>query len=284
LQASTVLPTRASEVGDLEGQAREIVLVVPTPELKPEGLAAITEDLTVMCRIFDKALTSGTRSASSFAYASRADALKRLLVRQTPRTQALYLDGYGAVFFVPVDFPLVAPAPQKSQPEPQEPGDRVWSQTVNELCGQQEDAHQGGNAGPAYDAQKVESLKTTLVKALRHAANIRVRRPQDYVTLAIGAHAGGTAHEYAQLGQKLDLYARSSRLSLAGTGIQRSDSPMADPSGTLVLRVLKADVDAFAAGALTVEQLAPKVETLWSWTPRDVEKPPQPTSATPSRR
>ena len=39
---------------------------------------------------------------------------------------------------------------------------------------------------------------------------------------------------------------------------------MPDPAATLVLRISKADVDALAAGKLTAEQFAPKVQTLWS--------------------
>jgi hypothetical protein len=55
---------------------------------------------------------------------------------------------------------------------------------MNELRGQPE-PREAGETGPAYDTQKVETLKATLIKTLRHAANLRVR-PQDRITVAVG--------------------------------------------------------------------------------------------------
>ena len=172
-------------IGDLEDQAREMVLVVPGPDLKPEALTAITEDLTVMCRILDKTLYPGKRSTGASIYMGKGSSLGRLLMQQTGRSQGLYLDGYGVVFFVQVDFPLVPPPQQKEEPKPDESADRVWSQTMNELRGQEE-KRDAEKTGPAYDAQKVESLKATLIKTLRHAANLRVR-PDDQITLVVGS-------------------------------------------------------------------------------------------------
>jgi hypothetical protein len=63
MNATLMLANRPG-ASDLEDQARQTVLVVPGPDLKNEALAAISEDMTVMCRIFDKALYSTGRSVS----------------------------------------------------------------------------------------------------------------------------------------------------------------------------------------------------------------------------
>ena len=55
---------------------------------------------------------------------------------------------------------------------------------------------------------------------------------------------------------------------------QAADNPVPDPAATLVLRVSKADVDALAAGKLTAEQFAPKVQTLWSGAQPQPQEPP----------
>jgi hypothetical protein len=238
---------------------------VPSPDLAPDGLTAITEDMTVMCRILDKALGSGTPSVRTFAYAGRLDTLQRLLVPQTQQTQALYLDGYGALFFIAVDFPLAPPAESKSsaEPQPQEAGDQVWSQTVKELRGQQDETGQAGQPEPVYDAQRVETLENTLIETLRHAANIRARRPQDYIVLAIGAPTNTGSHNVQWFMQKSGK-ATASVWSQAQPRTGQAAELAPDPAATLILRVGKADVDAFAAGQLTYEQFKPKVEIFWS--------------------
>jgi hypothetical protein len=262
-----------------DAQARQPVLVVPTPELAPDGLAAITEDLTVMCRIFDKALGTGTQSVRTFAYTGRVDTLQRLLIPQTQQTQALYLDGYGTLFFIAVDFPLAGPAPSTppGQPQRQEAGDQVWSQTVKELHGQQDETDQASQAEPVYDAQRVENLENTLVEALRHAANIRTHRPQDYVVLVIGTPTDGDNYGIQWFRQKSKMATASSWPQGQPRAAQAAElSP--DPAATLILRAVKEDINAFAAGQLTYEQFQPKVETFWSSVPPEASSEASATS------
>ncbi len=49
------------------------------------------------------------------------------------RPKPLYIAGYGAMFFIQVDFPLLAP-PEKAQEQPAEAQeDTVWAQTKQSL-------------------------------------------------------------------------------------------------------------------------------------------------------
>lgn len=279
--SSVVIETnQVQQVSDLEAQAREMVLVVPGPDLKAEAFGAITEDLTVMCRIFDKALYSGKRPTGAWAYASRSDSLGWLFTQRPGSTRSLYLDGYGAVFFVPVDFPLIAPAQQKEEAKPDESADRVWSQTMNELRGQEE-KRDGEATGPAYDSQKVENLKAALVKTLRHAANLRVR-PEDQITIVVGSRSAVTGSHHQQLTQRYVSKYRGA--APASRNAQRPDAPEADPAATFVLRVLKADVDALAAGKLPAEQFAPKVQTFWTRAQSQPQETPAAQPSTPVAR
>lgn len=263
----------------LSVQTGDVVLVVPTADLTLESRTAILEDMTVMCRILDKAISTGAaRTTRSFAYSGSSNVLGRWLVQPDSQTQGLYLDGYGAMFFIRVDFPLVAPPQEESPSEVQEAGDRVWSQTVNELRGQPQDVRQTDETAPLYDARKVENLKTTLTRILRHAANIRTPRPRDFITLVIGTQDETLAYYgRPQLGQPYgdsyrSLYNPGSRTWL---NANRAEVSMPDPSGTLVMRVGKSDVNAFAAGELTAEQFSTKVEMLWSWPLQNAQETPE---------
>ena len=281
-QSPMVTVNGLSFSGDAGDRARDAVLVVPGPDLKSEALATLTEDMTVMCRIFDKTLRPRGRSTSAVFSTGRVRALNQWFAQQTTRTEGLYVDGYGAVFFVSVDFPLVAPPQQNEPTQAQEATDHVWSQTVDELRGRP-DVPTTDQAGPAYDAQKVDTLRATLIKTLRHAANLRLS-PQDQVTVVAGSQNQGPM---ASVQQRLHfLYQQSAgrRATLTPSNAYRVDKPAADPAATLVLRVAKADVEALAAGTLTAEQFAPKVAVFWSQTQPPAAEPPltQPTS--PGRR
>ncbi|MFH1883424.1 MAG: hypothetical protein ABIL62_12015 [Planctomycetota bacterium] len=86
------------------------VLVIPAAELKVEDLAAITEDMSVMSRIFDNklsqarltlgrgGLTTVRFNSSFFEWDSRT-------------TEAIYLEGYGALFLMKVNI-LLSPPPE----------------------------------------------------------------------------------------------------------------------------------------------------------------------------
>lgn len=281
MNSALVVGTPVQQTGDLDDQARQTVLVVPGPDARGEAIAAVTEDMTVMCRIFDKAISPGARSTGVSLHMRRTDAFSRLLVQQSGRTQGLYLDGYGPIFFIEVDFPLMAP-PQTQEPKPEESADRVWSQAMNELRGQPQ-TREADETGPAYDAQRVENFKSALIKTLRHAANMRIRA-QDQITVVIGGNSRNPAVA-ARLDPLGYLYSTGRRaVSQTPRNPGRAESPAPDPAATLVLRVAKSDVDALAAGKATAEQIVPKVQTFWSSVQPQAQQtqatqPPAPTPA-----
>ena len=84
---STVTTNEDTFLGEpfLPAQAQETVLVVPTPDLPAESLADLTEDLTVMCRIFDKSLAP-SRASTGFAYGNRGDVFGYSIGQQTRST------------------------------------------------------------------------------------------------------------------------------------------------------------------------------------------------------
>ena len=287
----TIIASEDSLLGEqfLPAQAQETVLVVPTPELSAESLADLTEDLAVMCRIFDKSLAP-SRASTGFAYGNQGDVFGYSIGQQTRSTQGLYLDGYGALFFVHVDYPLVPTEPQEpSEAKAKDSADAVWSATVKEMSGQPGEDQQAARSAQTYDPQKVENLKKAAIKTLAHTSNIRMRRPQDVITLVVGALDDSKAYSYPRsTGSRSATGYSSQSRAIAGRSSGRA-TPGATPGSAamMVMRVTKADVDAFAKSQLTPAQFTEKVQTLWSRPTTSSEspsKPPTSTAAPATRR
>jgi hypothetical protein len=233
---------------DSLAEASQKVFVVPAPDSPGESLAQITEDMAVMCRIIDKAISpTSARTNPVSAY----EPFVMGTFERRGQTQGLYLDGYGALFFIEVNYLLVQLA---NEPEPRETepaGDAVWSQTRDELNGVP--AKQPDASATAYNAQKVENLKSALVRSLRHASNIRVRSSQDRIALVITSCCQTGASVYTTTPAQ-----PRSRVWV--------DTPGDTSTDVLVLLTGKSDVDAFAKNTLTPEQFTDKVQVLRSWT------------------
>jgi len=162
------------------------VLVVPAAELKPENLAEITEDMTVMSRIFDNKLSQARLST---ARASLFVGFDPFSVHNSGTTEAIYLEGYAALFLMKVNFPL-SPSPEAQEEEKteEEDIDLLWKETKQQIYAPEEaDRRRRTDDRPEekYDAEKVEELKETLIKALKHAANIRALKPDQSVILTV---------------------------------------------------------------------------------------------------
>lgn len=249
---------QVAQEGSSQARIMRTVFVVPGPDLTGEGIGQITEDLAVMCRIFDKAtIWAGRMLPGQTATTIPIDVSGIDIPENRVRTQALYLDGHGAVFFLPVDFPLAAP-PQEQAPTPKESsGDPVWSQTANELRGVPQATPRA--AAPQYDAQKVENLKAALIGTLRHAANLRARRPNDVVTIVVTTRQNPAVGWGAVPLRGMDPY---------GSSYSQPQTTAPTSAGTptvLILRTNKSDVDAVAKGGLSREQFAARVQLLMSW-------------------
>ena len=172
------------------------VLVIPSAEMKAEELAAIMEDLSVMSRIFDKKL--GWLIPAIEERGFREDYFHYVLSRNDKRvTEAIYLGGFGAMFLTSVDFPLSPPPEVEEKKKAKEDVDSVWSDTKREIYSPEEatgfrELTSGGGTRQKekgrvqkYDAERVEELKRTLTKALKHAANIRGLKGDELVTVVV---------------------------------------------------------------------------------------------------
>jgi len=231
------------------------VLVIPTSEMKAEDLATIIEDLTVMARIIDKQLGQEQSkhmwfSGDFFGQSSRM-------------AETMYLQGYGALFLKKVDFPLSPQTTvQEEEKETQkEDVDPVWEQMRREIYEPQEDRRRRTEREEEkYDAEKVENLKTNLIKALKHAANLRNLKPDESVILTITG--SGDSSNFATIA-----IAGNSRVIVQDkktTGMRIVTPTLPNHLGSslpsvLIIRAKKSDIDAFAKGNLDLDKFRERV-------------------------
>jgi hypothetical protein len=240
------------------------ILVIPSEQMSTEDILAMNEDITVMSRIFRQQLDQET--SIGFGYGSRGGmyfdfdpfaSLHRGLA------EAMYLEGYGALFLIKVDFPLSPPEQEVEQEEQteQEDVDPVWEQTKRDIYEPQQVSERRRRASESeqqYDAEKVENLKATLIKALKHASNIRGLQQNESVILAI-IGSGEPPHSHAVIvSQKVTVNGKKTNVIGTPTSVEAGiPSPM-----MLVIRAKKSDIDDFANDDINLEQFRERVQIL----------------------
>lgn len=242
------------------------VLVVPTAEIKTEDILAITEDMSVMSRIFERNLERARIGAAGTSlFNPRQDVLSRFLVGGRQTTQSMYLQGYGALFLMAVDFPL-SPGPQvqeEKQTQEDEDVDQVWERTRIEMYEPEKVDRRRRTDRPQekYDGLRVENFKTTLIKALKHAANIRSLKPDESVVITVTG-SGGSATLVGE--------ATSAKTKIFVVGSDGETRIIQEPTSrgaalfptVLVMRARKSDIDEFAKGDLDLDQFRQRVQVL----------------------
>jgi hypothetical protein len=185
--------------GALSRSGAGTVLTVPTAETKPEELTKMVEDMAVMSRIFDKALTrEHLADGADIPLLGEGRNLRRFYADRAGTIASLCIQGYGALFMVDVDFPL-SPAPQVQEDPNEERADQLWKETQREIYAPERAMRLEKQEQPeTYDAKKVEDLKQTLIETLRHAANIRTLKPDESVIVTVGTSS--------QPGSRLSIY------------------------------------------------------------------------------
>ena len=250
------------------------VLVIPSGQTSTEDLLTINEDMGVMSRIFEKNIEQAQlRTAHSDFFFSRNDSFATFFSGGRGEIQSMYLQGYGALFLMKVDFPLTPPTDvQDDEKETQkaEEGDPVWQEMRRQMYepDKVDRRHRTDRPEEKYDAGKVENLKTTLIKALKHATNIRSLKPDESVILTVtgSSEATGTIITSSRfpggnqvLITERDADGKMTTRIVQGTSLDNigSSSP-----AILIIRVKRSQIDNFAKGELDFDKFRERVQIL----------------------
>lgn len=234
------------------------VLVVPNKEIETEALLASMTDMTVMSRVFDKKLaTEHLIPPTSRLLARTYDPFQPFCSPHQQGTGAIYLQGYAAMFFVNIDFPLWTPV-ESPEKETAEGVDKLWEDTITEMY-YPDQVNRRHKAEPErYDPQKVQELKETLIRTLKHAANIRCMESQEWLTVVVKGKSSGDVVKGSVSTRrgKQDDFWRYDALQFLSKASAAADSTF------LSIRAKKLDIDAFARGELAYEQFRQRTEVL----------------------
>jgi len=228
------------------GSPSEPVTVVPAKQMDPPTAAQLIEDLSVMGRIIEKnaatVLASGDSDPASLYRRMRFDnwdAGPSALFSSLGRARPLYVAGYGALFFIRVDFPLQPPTETTEQAaKDEDETDSVWAETRRSIFEPETNRlqpMQGDRPTAPYDSARVDALKNALTATMKHAANIRGLDANEWLTIIVQTTAEQT---------------KNSPNATAGNG------------STLTLRTKKADVDLYAKGELAQAQFAQRLQVV----------------------
>jgi hypothetical protein len=209
----------------------------------PEAIATMEDDLAVMTHIIDGALDRMGDDVPD-----EKMGIKLYYTSGGKSVRALYLENFGPLFMVKVNFPVHAPAVAEAKPA-EEPDDTEWKRAQRSVLGFPEDGRWTGvSGGVPYEAERVEALKKQLVAALKNASNMKGVKPEEYLTVTVFGSPAAVNTEAtrerrsssnrngAQTGTRLAAVVEGNKVIQIESG--RSHGTV------LTLRLKKADIDA----------------------------------------
>lgn len=248
-------------------------LLVPAALPDAEQLREAEEDLNVMARVLEKAM-GARRGEGESRRAMGIDLFTLGGGNSGPRQ--MYLEGYGAVFLLRVKFPLVAPETKEVEPPPQKPEKSrgAWDEARADLYGDRRGPgpKRSPRGAEPYDEGRVTELKESLIDALENATHMRHLKPGEFITVLVSGGGGGR-----EGGERRIVSVKRNAASAGAPGVGDGARPgeantfrWVDPDRpahgagetTMILRVKKSDVDAFAANKLTKDEFAKAVSVL----------------------
>jgi len=260
---STAQQYRTSPYGSLLGDTgggsplTEPVLVVPGQPMDPQVLGQIVEDLSVMSRIIEKnALAEYYYTLGGFGEMTAYNAYRisvwngtgpATLFPSVGRAKPMYVGGYGAVFFIQVNHPLMPP-PEAPREEPaNQQRDPVWAEAKRSVLEPQAWPvlrQEEGEPVEPYNREQVDTLRNALITTLKHATNIRLLEASEWITIVVqGVAPAPQAPQISSPGPMV--------LPTTATPTRRT---------MLTLRATKADIDQHAKGQLNQQQFEQRLQ------------------------
>lgn len=241
------------------------LLVVPAREMTLDEFTEISEDIAVMSRIFENRLRQANllpEAQGLNVFATRG--YRAPFTGEGALPHRLYLQDYGVLFVINVDLPL-APGPHVETEElvqPPDEGDPVWVRTREELYQPQRPKRRSPaeDAAPKYSAERLETLKTTIINALVHAANMRHLSAHEAVVVMITGPTTLRGH-LARRTIVVEPQARPEDWLNLLQG-EMAAEPGIGSSTALTIRAKNADISALAKGELTQEQFRQRVQVI----------------------
>jgi len=178
--------TNSVFVTDIPSAFEYIEQAISRLDTETPDMLKLAEDLEIMSRIIDKALSGSFPDHYKVARTFTS-------IGSHQGCQGIYLKGYGAVFMTSIGFPVSERKTAEGKAAP----DDLWQQTRYEISG----APGGGTSGAMhviglsdsakYEPEKVEQLKEELLKLIgTYAHNIRQLGANENIVVAVRGTTG----------------------------------------------------------------------------------------------
>ena len=242
-------------------------MLIPKDAADARSLSDAEEDMSVMARILEKAAGGKAekheRHAGHYVWG---------LSSSGGTAKNLFIDGYGALFFLNVNFPLLPPATKEKEAEPKSEADSEWETTKKELHPPRETGSSlyysynfdlldssnpfGSNGSTEeYDEDKVSELKENLAAALKNASHIRRLKGDDTVTVVVTGPSAGGGPKVTRRSQNNSSNSSSSSTSWVMTPRTGSQAHAA----RLIIRAKRSDIESFQKDKLSADDFRKKV-------------------------
>jgi hypothetical protein len=202
--------------------------VIPDTDVKPEELDALTQDLLVMSHILDERF-KGSRTIKG-VFTDFGD----FFGRDNRSTEAIYMQGYAALFLMEVNFafsPPLKPQEQKDE-EATEQVDPTWQRARQQIFSPKSPIPGFSEQGPGW--VKFDRLKKELIETLKHAANIRNLTPDEWIILTVIGHGRQPGEFYEDYYRSAAPRSRTSRDRRSSRRSSRGEAEAGAYGGSMV--------------------------------------------------
>jgi hypothetical protein len=171
-----------------DGESRQGSMIVMTKDTpSSDKMSAMTEDLSIMFRLLEKTVQSKLGEEGG----AEAMNIRLLSLRGQNNVRNMYLQDYGALFFLNANMPLVHPVESKGDAKSKD--DNAWEQARRELNASRNPSDvlqpRYGSARQEYNEAKVTALKTALIGNLKYASNMKWIKPNEFIVIVITGSA-----------------------------------------------------------------------------------------------
>lgn len=200
--------------------------------------------------------------------------IRFMLTGDNRSVRASYLEGFGALFMIKVNFPVLGatrPAETKQAP----PADSDWEKAKRDLAGGSTGLARNFDTGESveYDPNLLARLTESLLTTLKNATNIRGVKPEEFIAVAVfGTSSGPTRSALGALrfggggfsAPDVPAIEASTRSVVEGRAQPEGMPSLMDAGGihrgtVLTLRAKRSDADMFAKGELSFEAFRARV-------------------------
>jgi hypothetical protein len=231
--------------------------------------SAMEEDLAIMTKLVETDLKKGVGEGGV------EDRLGfPMLYTGTRSVRAMYMEGFGVLFMIKVNFPVFAPDQAEARETARQPELSDWEQAKRQLYGQQAKDTSTVSSRAKYNQAQVDTLKKLLMLTMRNATNIHNLRPEEWLSFSVFGHpvaTGKSGKPGAEKPNKKTVVKRTVNEDGELT-VQEADQPSnyaassaqvhVSQNGTVMtLRARRGDIESFARGKTSLDEFSKLVQT-----------------------